>query len=211
MYAIAAVMRLPPLLRRIPVGTFGVIGILSFNGNKIVTSGAGGALLTSDNKIASRLRHLSQICKISHPWNYDYDDLGYNYKMPSLNAALGYAQLQRINYFLKEKRKLFNLYLKIFSNNKYAKLIKENIDTKSNYWLITILLNEDLKKNKEQIIKLLHGKKIMVRPAWKLLNKISYLKKFPRMNLSNSVNLFERIINLPSSSNVFMKLKNRNE
>ena len=197
--------------KRRHVGTFGVIGILSFNGNKIVTSGAGGALLTSDNKIASRLRHLSQICKISHPWNYDYDDLGYNYKMPSLNAALGYAQLQRINYFLKEKRKLFNLYLKIFSNNKYAKLIKENIDTKSNYWLITILLNEDLKKNKEQIIKLLHGKKIMVRPAWKLLNKISYLKKFPRMNLSNSVNLFERIINLPSSSNVFMKLKNRNE
>ena len=128
--------------------------------------------------------------------------MGYNYRLPNINAALGCAQLELLPRFLEVKRALAKRYRSVLDRIAGVRFIAESEGSKSNYWLITILLNEDLKKNKEQIIKLLHGKKIMVRPAWKLLNKISYLNKFPRMNLSNSVNLFERIINLPSSAGI---------
>ena len=189
------------------LGTFGDVGILSFNGNKIATSGAGGAILTSNKKLAINLRHKSQICKISHPWKYTYDDLGYNLKLPSINAALGLAQLYRLENLLKNKKKIFQIYKKFFLNSNYFRIVEPRRDSVSNYWLNTLLIKKKLSKNKTKIILKLLKNKISVRPAWQLLSDVRYLIKFPKMNLSNSRDLFKRIINIPSGSKVLSKLK----
>jgi perosamine synthetase len=180
---------------------------LSFNGNKIATSGAGGAILTSNKKLAINLRHKSQICKISHPWKYTYDDLGYNLKLPSINAALGLAQLYRLENLLKNKKKIFQIYKKFFLNSNYFRIVEPRRDSVSNYWLNTLLIKKKLSKNKTKIILKLLKNKISVRPAWQLLSDVRYLIKFPKMNLSNSRDLFKRIINIPSGSKVLSKLK----
>jgi len=184
------------------VGTFGEIGILSFNGNKIVTTGAGGAILTSNKRIYNKLNHLSKTAKIPHPYLFNYDHLGYNYRIANINAALGLAQLEKLSFFVKKKRQLFLRYKKIFSKIKKVRIFQEPINCRSNYWLQVLLLDKAFSNLKNIIIKKTNKKHMPTRPLWNLLHTIQYLKKFPRMKLEVSEGLYKRIINLPSSANL---------
>ncbi len=181
-------------------GTFGHIGALSFNGNKTITCGAGGAILTNNKKVAQKARHLIATAKVPHPYNYIHDEVGFNYRMANLNAALGYSQIKRIKQILKKKRKLFNFYNKIFKENSYFKLINEPKKSKSNFWLQTILIKEKYSKLTGEIIKDLNDKKIYVRPGWELMTNLKHFKDCPKMDLSISKKIYKRIINIPSSS-----------
>lgn len=184
------------------VGTFGLVGVLSFNGNKIITTGGGGAIITHSKKIANNVRHLSTTAKIKNKLELAHDLIGYNYRMPNLNASLGCAQLKKLKLFLKNKRRLFNRYNKIFKNNNYFEIFKEKIHCKSNYWLQTIILKKKYSKYKKKIIEDLNKKGLEVRPVWKLIHTLKPYKKMPKMNLVNSLNLYKRIINIPSSANL---------
>ena len=187
-------------------GTFGRFGILSFNGNKIITTGAGGAILLKNYSDYLRARHYASICKKTHNWEYDYSDIGYNYLMPNLNASLGLIQLRRLNFFLKKKMKIMNIYKKIFNGSSLGYIFVrprglENYN--SNYWLQTLIISKKFIKEKDFIIKNLISNGIKVRPLWKPLHKVSYLKKFPKMgNLKGTLELYKRAINLPSSQNL---------
>ena len=166
-------------------GTFGDIGILSFNGNKIITTGSGGAILTKKKELADQARHLISNAKVKG-FGYLHDGLGYNYKMANINAAIGLSQIIKIKKFLKNKRKIFHLYKKLFSKSKFFKLVEEPKNCNSNYWLQTILIKEKYSKSVNILIKKLNEKKINVRPGWKLLPELNHLKKCPSMDLSIS-------------------------
>ena len=189
------------------VGTFGDIGVLSFNGNKIITTGGGGAILTNKKKLAKKIFNLATIYKNKHKWKYEYDNIGYNYRMPSLNAAIGIAQINKLNLYVKKKRALFQAYKKIFNKNSKFILFKESKYSRSNYWLQTILLNKDYKKFRDKIIKISNKDGIKIRPVWRPLHKSNHLKHFAKMNLSNTTDLENRIINLPSGPEVLKILK----
>tara|TARA_B100000989_G_scaffold179029_1_gene134469 strand:+ start:5168 stop:6325 length:1158 start_codon:yes stop_codon:yes gene_type:complete len=182
------------------LGTFGDIGILSFNGNKIITTGSGGAVLTNNLRLAKKIDHLSKIAKKAHPYKLDYNTLGYNYNMSNLNAALGLAQIEKINFFLNKKKKLHTRYSKKFQKIKFLKVFSDNKLNKSNNWLITLILDKSNKALLKKLFDYSNSKKISTRPVFKLLHKINYLKKYPKMNLENSIELEGRIITIPSSS-----------
>lgn len=181
------------------VGTFGLIGILSFNGNKTVTAGGGGAVLTSNKHIEKKIRNLSNQSKLNHNWKYDYEDVGYNYRMPNLNAALGCSQLDKLKYILKQHRKIFHIYKKRLHKIKFGKIFQEPENCVSNYWLQTFVLNKPDIKFRDKLLNKTNKKNIHTRPAWQLMSNVKYLKHFPRMDLKNSKDLFCSIINLPSS------------
>lgn len=184
------------------LGTFGLAGVLSFNGNKIITTGGGGAIITNSKKLADSVRHLSTTAKTKNNLEFAHDLVGYNYRMPNLNASLGCAQLKKLKFFIRNKRKLFNKYHKMFHNNEYFEILKEKLFCKSNYWLQTLILNKKYLKYKNTIIKDLNNKKIQLRPVWKLIHTLKPYKKMPKMNLANSQDLYKRIINIPSSANL---------
>ncbi len=179
-------------------GTFGLAGTISFNGNKIITTGGGGAIITNDKKFADQAMHLSTTAKIDHDWEYLHDRIGYNYRMPNLNAALGCSQFEHLDSFIIKKRKLFLKYEKNFSNIKGVQIFKEPKNARSNYWLNTLFINKEI-FDKEKILKLTNLKKIKTRPSWKLLNKLEPFKNCPSSVLKVSQELEETIINLPSS------------
>jgi perosamine synthetase len=183
-----------------PCGSFGEFGVLSFNGNKIITSGCGGAILTNSNKFFKFLTHISQTGKIPHIFKYEYKGVGYNYRLPNLNSALGLAQLENINFFVKQKRKLFYKYYKVFRKIEGMKIFKEPMYAKSNYWLQTIILNKSNTKILNLLIKYLNKKNIGARPVWQLLHKVKHLNKYPKSNLNISEEMSKRIINIPSSA-----------
>jgi len=181
------------------LGTFAEVGILSFNGNKLITTGGGGAILTSNKKIAEYAKFLSTTAKNSKSLNFKYDEVGYNYRMPGLNAAFGLSQLKKLNKIIRLKRKLFNVYKNKLKKFNEVKIISENKDERSNYWLISIILD---KKNiflQKEIINFFNFKKYYIRPIWMPLHKNKHLKNFPKMNLKNTNLIAKRIINLPSS------------
>lgn len=182
------------------LGTFGDVGVLSFNGNKIITTGAGGAILTNDLKLAKKIEHLSKIAKKKHHYKLDYDFLGYNYSMANVNAALGIAQIEKINFFLKNKKNLHKRYSEQVKKIDFLKIFTDNGMNNSNHWLITLILNKPNKSLLKKIFEYTNKKKIATRPAFKLLHKINYLKKYPRMNLESSIDLENRIITIPSSA-----------
>ena len=132
-------------------GTFGKIGTLSFNGNKIITTGGGGALLTSDPLLAKRLKHITTTSKIPHPWNYYHDEIGFNYRLPNLNAALGCAQVEVLDSFINKKRELYEIYKKSFEGVNGVRLISEPSGCKSNYWLQGIIMDDEFKYLREPI------------------------------------------------------------
>ena len=187
------------------VGTFGSLGVLSFNGNKIITTGGGGAILTNSKKLASKINHLYKISRTGKKWEYKYSSLGFNYRMPSINAQLGIAQLKKIKKFLSAKRKLFRAYSKSFKDLKDIKIIKEPKNSLSNYWLQTMLLKKPNKKFLNSILTKTNKIGYGTRPAWKLLNTNTYLNKYPKMNLKIASSLEKRIINLPSSPKLWLK------
>jgi len=178
-------------------GTFGLLGTFSFNGNKTVTSGGGGAIITNNKELAKKAKHLSTQAKIPHKWDYRHDQIGYNYRMPNLNAALACAQLEQLDEYIENKRELSNLYFEFFKNYQSIYLVREIKYAKSNYWLNAILL-----KNKEQrdvFLEYTNSKKIMTRPIWSLMNKLEMFKNCPKADLSNAEWLEDRVVNITSS------------
>jgi len=191
------------------VGTFGDIGILSFNGNKTITTGGGGMLLTKNKYIAKLAKHISTNSKVIKNFQIDHNMIGYNYRMPGINAAIGCAQLENIEKIVKAKRKIFKIYDKEFEKIDGINFLKEPKNCRSNYWLQTIILDDKLKKNRNKIIKFCNKNKIKVRPVWQLMHKIKYLAKYSKMNLSNAENLEKKIINIPSSPSIILNLKKK--
>ena len=149
-------------------GTFGQAGILSFNGNKIITSGGGGCIVTNDKELAKKAKHLSTTAKVSHEWKFIHDSIGYNYRMPNLNAALLVAQLENLDNFVTKKRNLAKLYENFFTNSDYS-FLKEPANCESNYWLNTILLKN--KNERDDFLEFSNKNGIMTRPIWRLMNK----------------------------------------
>lgn len=185
------------------LGTFGEFGILSFNGNKTITTGGGGAILFQKKKYFNNLFKSVTVAKEKHQYEFCYKNIGYNYRMPSLNASLGISQLKNIKKILKKKKNIFKLYLKIFKKIDGIKLLKEPIFSRSNYWLNAIVLEEEQKKIKNKLIKILISNNFICRPLWIPLHKLVHFKNFPRDNLTCSENLYSRCISIPSSPDLF--------
>jgi aminotransferase in exopolysaccharide biosynthesis len=183
-------------------GTFGLCGTLSFNGNKIITTGGGGAILTNDERLADHAKHLSTTAKIPHAWNYVHDEIGFNYRMPNLNAALGCAQLEELPEFLLSKRRLTNRYSHAFSGMKGFSLVKEPPGCSSNYWLQTLLLDESAVDEREGILLATNQVSLMTRPAWTLMHLLKANQNCPHAPLPIAESLAQRLINLPSSSGI---------
>ena len=168
------------------LGTFGSIGCFSFNGNKIITTGGGGMVITNKSNFAKKIKHLTTTAKRKHKWEYIHDEIGYNFRMPNLNAALGLAQLEKIHIFIKAKKKLFKKYFNIFEKEKDISVFKQPDNSNSNYWLQTLVLKKKNIKLKNEILKELHKNSIRARPAWKLISELKPYKKYQKMNLSGS-------------------------
>jgi perosamine synthetase len=188
-------------------GTFGLTGCFSFNGNKILTTGGGGAIITNNKLLAKKIKHLSTTAKINDPWEYIHDAVGYNFRMPNLNAALGSAQFENLNRFLQSKRKLFNNYEKEFKLVNDISILKERKSSKSNYWLNTIYIKNLSIKKRNQILRLAHKNKIFLRPVWRPLHTLKHFKKMPKMNIDVAIKIYKSCINVPSSASYFYSKK----
>jgi perosamine synthetase len=186
-------------------GTFGLFGTLSFNGNKTITTGGGGAILTNNEALALHAKHITTTAKLPHPWDFKHDEIGYNYRMPNINAALGCAQLEQLPSKVESKRKLFGLYQNAFANIKEAILMSEPKNCHSNYWLQTLLLDETELNNRDELLATTNKIGIMTRPVWELMNKLEPFKKSPSMDLSCAESLSRRLINIPSSPNLALR------
>ncbi len=183
-------------------GTMGLLGTMSFNGNKTITTGGGGAVLTNNLELAKHAKHLSTTAKISHKWAFKHDEIGYNYRMPNINAALGCAQLEQLPNKLEKKKKLFDKYKIEFSKIKGVSIIEEPENCKSNYWLQTLTLDSPSLSMRDNILENLNAAGYMSRPGWDLLNSLDPFIDSPSMSLETSKLLFESLINIPSSPNL---------
>jgi aminotransferase in exopolysaccharide biosynthesis len=181
-------------------GTFGLMGALSFNGNKTITTGGGGAILTNNAEIARYAKHLTTTAKLPHVWEYRHDEIGYNYRMPNLNAALGCAQLEQLPTMLAAKRRLFQRYQQAFAPVAGVKLVAEPEQCQSNYWLQALLLDAEQAGQRDPILKATNDAGFMTRPVWILLNELAPFKDCPSMDLKGAQFLSQRLINIPSSS-----------
>ncbi|MBN8720451.1 MAG: LegC family aminotransferase [Sediminibacterium magnilacihabitans] len=180
-------------------GTFGELGIFSFNGNKTITSGGGGAIVTDDEQLAKLAKHITTTAKIPHKWEYEHDMVGYNYRMPNLNAALACAQLEKLNFFIENKRELAAHYNEVFP--KIGIPFTTEIErAKANYWLMVVRLQDEAEKN--QFLQETNGSKVMTRPIWRLLNKLPMYNNSFCMPLSNSLELEATVVNIPSSARI---------
>lgn len=177
-------------------GRFGAIGTFSFNGNKTITCGGGGALITDDEAIAKRAKHLTTQAKVPHAWRFMHDEIGYNYRMPNLNAALACAQLEQLDSFLKNKRELANLYKDFFSGTA-IQFVEEIENAKANYWLNVVLFES--KEAQESFLKTTNGNGVMTRPVWDLMNTLPMFSNCQHDGLENSKWLADRLVNIPSS------------
>ena len=181
-------------------GIFGQLGAFSFNGNKIITSGGGGVIVTDDEKLAKRAKHLTTTAKVSHLYEYKHDEIGYNYRMPNLNAALLVAQLEQLNIFLENKRVLAKEYAQFFQNFDDITFIQEPKDAHSNYWLQAIILED--KEQRDAFLEYTNKDGIMTRPVWTLMNELDMFQTCQKTELSNAKYLQLRVVNLPSSARV---------
>ncbi|ELM5140533.1 aminotransferase LegC [Campylobacter jejuni] len=185
------------------LGTFGKCGILSFNGNKIITGGCGGAILSDDENLAKLARHLSTTAKIPHPYEYDHDRIAYNYRLCNINAAILFAGLENLELFLENKRELAKIYKDFFKNHDKCKFIDEKSNEKSNFWLNTLLFKNENLRNifLEECLK----NNIFVRPVWKSLPSLKAFQNCQSNELINTKNLEKRLVNLPSSVRIANK------
>ena len=183
-------------------GTFGKLGVLSFNGNKIITTGGGGAILTNDERLADYAKHLTTTAKQSHPWDYIHDEIGYNYRMPNLNAALGCAQLEQLPVFLAAKRKLFHRYKDAFEKVEGVEIMREPNECESNYWLQAMILSKKFAHERNDIISLTNNSGLQTRPAWQLIHRLKPYQSCPKSPLPIAESLVSRIINIPSGVNL---------
>jgi perosamine synthetase len=183
-------------------GTFGLMGTFSFNGNKTITTGGGGAIVTDDAKLARHAKHITTTAKLPHRWEFRHDEVGYNYRMPNLNAALGCAQLEQLPVFLEEKRRLFERYRAAFAGVRGVHLVAEPTGCRSNYWLQTLLLDHALCAQRDAILEATNAAGFSTRPVWTLLHRLAPYQNYPRMPLPVAESLAARAINLPSSASL---------
>ena len=177
-------------------GNFGRVGVMSFNGNKIITAGGGGCIITSDKTLAKKAKHLTTTAKVPHKWNFNHDMIGFNYRMPNLNAALLVAQLENLENFIHGKRKLAGMYEEFFNSVDYD-FVKEPMECKSNYWLNSLILKN--KQQRDEFLNETNSQNIMTRPIWTLMNKLPMFGHAQCGDLTNSEWLEKRVVNIPSS------------
>lgn len=177
-------------------GNFGLVAAFSFNGNKTVTCGGGGAIITNDEKLAQHAKHLSTTAKIPHPYEFVHDEVGYNYRMPNLNAAVACAQLEQLEHILANKHELAAMYSDYFENTS-IRFVTELQGGKANYWLNTIVLNNT--EERDAFLKETNDSKVMTRPIWKLMNTLPMYAHCQSGVLENALWLEDRVVNIPSS------------
>lgn len=178
-------------------GTFGKIGAISFNGNKTITTGGGGMLLFQDEKLGNFAKHLTTQAKVPHRWEFVHDHIGYNYRMPNINAALGCAQLEEIDHILANKRETAEKYKQFFSDKENIQFFTEPEGSKSNYWLNAVLLND--KEAQLKFLEYTNDHAVMTRPIWELMNRLPMFKDCETDGLQNTVWFADRVVNIPSS------------
>jgi perosamine synthetase len=184
------------------------MSVFSFNGNKTMTTGGGGAIATNDDSLADEAKHITTTAKVPHPWEYSHDKVGYNYRMPNINAALGCAQLEQIDVFLRLKRALAEKYAQEFNTINGVDFFCEPDFAESNYWLNILIFSAENKQLRDAFIERAQARKYSTRPVWIPLHKLPMYQACPRMDLSVAENLAERIVNIPSS--VFLGKKHNN-
>jgi len=178
-------------------GILGKTAAISFNGNKIITTGGGGMVLTNDTEIAKRTKHVTTTAKVPHKWAFEHDEVGYNYRLPNLNAALGVAQMESLPDFLSEKRTIAMAYQQWGSENG-VQFVQEPINTQSNYWLNTLITEDKCKR--DEWLQQTNDLGVMTRPAWRPMHQLGMNKDALCTDLSNTNHLYERLINVPSSA-----------
>lgn len=184
------------------VGNRGLLSALSFNGNKVITTGGGGAILTNDERISRLAKHITTTAKVPHTWEFYHDMLGFNYRLPNINAALGCAQMEQLPTFLTQKRRLAEVYQQAFARIPGVRIFGEMAGCRSNYWLNALILDRDCANLRDELLTKLNAMNIQVRPVWNLLNTLPMYEHCPRGNLSTAEDLAGRIINLPSSAHL---------
>lgn len=178
-------------------GRFGQLGAFSFNGNKVITAGGGGAIVTDDEALAKQAKHLTTTAKVPHAYKFVHDQVGYNYRMPNINAALLVAQLEQLENFLSNKRQLAQKYNTFFDNKEHFSFFKEPQNAHSNYWLNAVLLAD--KKNQDAFLELANKQGVMTRPIWQLMNTLPMFANCQTGDLSNAQYFEQHVVNLPSS------------
>lgn len=184
-------------------GSFGRLAALSFNGNKIVTTGGGGAILINDDKLGALAKHLTTTAKVPHRWEFNHDMVGYNYRLPNINAALGCAQLEDLPLYLASKRALAECYSAALAGIEGLRFFAEPDFARSNYWLNTIIIDEELAGERDAVLAATNDAGIMTRPAWTPLHRLPMFANSPRMDLSVTEGLLRRVINIPSSASLY--------
>ncbi|OQY98965.1 MAG: aminotransferase DegT [Candidatus Brocadia sp. UTAMX2] len=180
-------------------GTFGSLGVLSFNGNKIITTGGGGMIITDDKDLARRAKHITTTSRLPHKWIFVHDEVGYNYRMPNINAALGCAQMEQLPVFLESKRTIAKHYRNFFEKHDIPFFV-EPANARSNYWLNAIILKD--KAERDAFLEYANTNGVMTRPIWALMNSLEMYKGCQNVSLDNAVWLEERVVNIPSSARV---------
>ena len=181
------------------LGTLGQIGIFSFNGNKTITTGGGGAVVTNDKALFNKVKHIGSTAKVSHPFELSHDAVGYNYRMPNINAAIGLGQLEPLPLKLSKKRELTELYIDAFAKLTGVRIFEERAYAKSNYWLQAMILDNENLWARDEILTQCQQQGLFVRPAWTPIHQLRPFKQFPRMDLNVSKLFARSLINLPSS------------
>ncbi len=182
--------------QEVHTGLFGLMGTFSFNGNKTVTCGGGGAIITNDAEIARKAKHLSTQAKVSHPWSFIHDEIGFNYRMPNINAALACAQLEQLNLFVESKRILAKQYAQLFDQNN-LQYVKEINGAKANFWLNTLILESS--EERDLFLEFTNSNGVMSRPVWNLMHTLPMFENCFKIDLSNSIWIADRLVNIPSS------------
>lgn len=181
-------------------GSLGRVAALSFNGNKILTTGGGGAVVTNDPDLAKRAKHLTTTAKVAHKWKFFHDEIGYNYRMPNLNAALGVAQLAQLGTRLKRKRALAQRYIDAFAGAAGVEIFAERPGTTANYWLNTLVLTHEMATARDTVLETLYAAGVMARPVWEPMHTLPIYADCPRADLAVTTDLAARIVNVPSSA-----------
>jgi perosamine synthetase len=181
-------------------GNRGRVAALSFNGNKVLTTGGGGAILTNDEDLGRLGKHLTTTARVTHPWDLTHDRVGYNYRMPNINAALGCAQLEQLPEFLKQKRSLAMRYEQAFAGVDGISFFTEPEKARSNYWLNALILDKEHSGDRDALLELTNNSGIHTRPAWTLMHRLPMYKECPAMDLSTAEDIARRLINIPSSA-----------
>jgi len=178
-------------------GTFAPIGILSFNGNKTITTGGGGMLLFRDTELGTLAKHLTTQAKVPHAWEFVHDSIGYNYRMPNINAALGCAQMEKLESFIANKRETARHYQAFFENIPDVSFFTEPLHSRSNYWLNVILFKD--KQAQQAFLKQSNESGVMTRPAWQLMHSLPMFRHCQYQELKNTLSIADRLVNIPSS------------